>query len=420
MEPDEHLFRRESGRIVTALTRIFGLDNLTLAEDVVQDAFCRALEIWKHRGVPENPSAWLMTTAKNRAIDILRRERTARSKVPELRPLLESEWTLVPTVNELFSANVIKDDQLRMMFSCCHPRLSEPAQIALILHILCGFTVGEIASAFLSGHAAVEKRITRAKKVLASSKQLFDLADREFTKRLSAVRRALYLLFNEGYHSASAESVVRVELCREAMRLASLLAENPLTATPATEALCALMWLHAARLPARLDAAGNLTTLFDQDRSKWDAGLVSVGERFLERSARGAEVSEYHIEAAIAWVHASAHRAEDTDWAKIVSLYDNLMRIRPSPVVALNRAIAVGQLEGSERGLAEIRAIADRERLAKYPFYAAALGEFELRSGRHEIARQHFKDAIAVARNAAERRHLEQRAAACEPVKTTA
>jgi len=400
--------------MVSALTRIFGLDNLALAEDVVQDAFCRALEIWKLRGMPDNPSAWLMKTAKNRAIDVLRRERNARAILPELRPALESEWTLVPTVNQFFAADAIKDDQLRMMFSCCDQRLAEQAQVALILHLLCGFTVGEIASAFLTGHAAVEKRFSRAKKVLASSKRLFDLADRDFAKRLSAVQRALYLLFNEGYHSASAESVVRVELCREAMRLGRILAEHPLTSTPATEALCALMWLHAARLPARLDAAGYLKSFFDQDRSKWDANLVSQGEQFLERSARGGDLTEYHVEAAIAWVHATAHRAEDTDWAKIVKLYDTLMSVRPSPVVALNRAIAVAQSEGPKRGLEEMGKIADRERLARYPFYSAALGELELRSGRNEIARAHFREALALARNPIERRYLEQRAAACE------
>ena len=229
MEPSDHLFRREAGRMVATLTRIFGVHNLALAEDVVQDAFCRALEVWKFRGVPENPSAWLMTTAKNRALDVLRRERTARTFAPELGRLLESEWTLAPAVEELFGANAIQDDQLRMMFSCCHPRLPEEAQVALMLHILCGFSVGEVAAAFVSSHAAMEKRITRAKKVLAGSKSLFDIADAEdFAARLPAVHRALYLLFNEGYHGASPESAVRAELCREAMRLAALLREHPL------------------------------------------------------------------------------------------------------------------------------------------------------------------------------------------------
>src|SRR3989442_1981319 len=191
MEPSDHLFRREAGRIVASLTSIFGVRNLALAEDVVQDAFCRALEVWKFRGVPENPSAWLMTTAKNRALDVLRRERTARTFAPELGRLLESEWTLAPAVEEIFAPQAIQDDQLRMMFSCCHPRLPEEAQVALMLHILCGFSVDEIAGAFVSTHAAIEKRITRPKKVLAESKRLFDgTGAADFPARLPAVHQA--------------------------------------------------------------------------------------------------------------------------------------------------------------------------------------------------------------------------------------
>jgi RNA polymerase sigma factor (sigma-70 family) len=414
MDPSDHLFRHEAGRMVATLTRIFGVHNLALAEDVVQDAFCRALEVWKFRGVPENPSAWLMATAKNRALDVLRRERTARTFAPELGRLLESEWTVAPAVHELFGANAIKDDLLRMMFSCCHPRLPEEAQVALMLHILCGLSVSEVASAFVSGGAAMEKRITRAKKVLAGSKRLFDIADAEdFAGRLPAVQRALYLLFNEGYHGASPESAVRAELCREARRLAALLREHPLAATPATYALSALMCLHAARLPARLDASGDLRSLFDQDRSRWDANLIAEAGRLLDAAASGSELTDYHLEAAIAWVHTTAHRAEDTDWGTIVSLYDKLMAMSPSPVVALNRAIAVGQRDGPQRGLEELYAIAGSDRLAAYPFYHAALGEFAFRSGKPENAREYFVAALALARNPMERRFLEQRIAAC-------
>lgn len=415
MEPTDHLFRCEAGRMVATLTRIFGVHNLALAEDVVQDAFCRALEVWKFRGVPENPSAWLMATAKNRALDVLRRERTARTFAPELGRLLESEWTLAPVVEELFGANQIKDDQLRVMFSCCHPRLPEEAQVALVLHILCGFSVSEVAGAFVSTHAAMEKRISRAKKALAQSKKLFDIADsKDFAARLAAVQRALYLLFNEGYHGASPEAAVRTELCQEAMRLNRLLLEHPLGATPATHALAALMHLDAARLPARIDEAGHLHSLFDQDRSRWDSRLLSEGLRLLDRSASGAELTEYHLEAAIAAVHAVAHHAEDTDWEQIVSLYDRLTDIRPSPVIALNRAIAIAQCEGPQRGLEEIRAISNSDRLARYPFYQAALGEFELGVGNHARARQHFLAALALARNPMERHFLQQRVAACE------
>jgi RNA polymerase sigma factor (sigma-70 family) len=415
VELSEHLFRHEAARMVAVLTRIFGIHNLGLAEDVVQDAFCRALEVWPFRGLPANPSAWLMTTAKNRALDVLRRERTRRTFAPELGRMLETEWTLTPVVEELFGAHAIKDDQLRMMFSCCHPRLSEPAQVALVLHILCGFGVSEIASAFLSSEAAIEKRIGRAKKVLAGSKRLFDLANQaDFEARLSAVQRALYLLFNEGYHGASAESAVRVELCRESMRLGALLREHPLASTPSTYALSALMCLHAARLPARVDGSGGLTSLFDQDRSLWDGELMTEGQRLLELSASGQELTEYHVEAAIAAVHARARLPEETAWGQIVSLYDTLMTIRPSPVVALNRAIAVAQHEGPERGLEELRAIEDRDRLAAYPFYPAALGELELRRGRHGIAGGHFRAALALARNPMDKRFLEQRVNACD------
>jgi len=410
---NERLFRRESGRIVAALTRIFGPHNLALAEDVVQDAFCRALEVWKVRGIPDNPSAWLMATAKNRALDIMRRDRTARTFAPEIGRLLESDATLAPVIDEAFAPQAIRDEQLRMMFSCCHPLLPEEAQLALILNILCGFGASEIAGAFLTGRAAIEKRIARGKKVLARGKRLFDLGDAEFAARLATVARALYLLFNEGYHGASAESAVRVELCEEAMRLTALLREHPPAATPATSALAALMCLHVARLPARIDAAGDLSALVDQDRSRWDGRLVAEGLALLESSAAGQEVTPYHVEAAIAAVHAGARTVEDTDWPAIVSLYDRLMDVAPSPVVALNRAIAIGQRDGPDGGLAALHGIADRDRLSHYPFYPAALGELELRRGNREAARRHFRAAMDVARNGAERRFLEKRLQGC-------
>jgi RNA polymerase sigma-70 factor (ECF subfamily) len=350
-----------------------------------------------------------MTTAKNRALDVIRRERTARTFAPEMGRLLESEWTIAPVVDEAFAAHTIRDEQLRMMFSCCQPRLGEEAQVALILNILCGFGANEIASAFLAGRASIEKRISRGKKVLASTRRLFDLSDAEFTVRLSAVRRALYLLFNEGYHGASGESAVRVELCHEAMRLTALLREYPPAATPETDALASLMCLHAARLPARLDSAGDLQPLIDQDRSRWDGGLVADGLALLERSAAGRGLTVYHIEAAIAAAHASAPTLDETDWALIVSLYDRLMALEPSPVVGLNRAIAIAQRDGAERGLEALHAIGDQKRLGRYPFYPAAMGELELRRGNRDAAREHFQVALARARNPTERRFLEKR-----------
>jgi predicted RNA polymerase sigma factor len=350
-----------------------------------------------------------MTAAKNRALDVLRRERTARTFAPELGRLLDTEWTLSPVVNEAFQVHTIRDEQLRMMFSCCHPRLSEDVQIALILNILCGFGAAEIAAAFLTRRAAMEKRISRGKKTLAASPRLFDLADTEFGARLSAVRQALYLLFNEGYHGASAERTVRSELCGEAIRLTMLLLESPQTASPETHALAALMCLHAARLPARLDSTGDLNPLLEQDRSRWDGQLVEEGLALLDRAACGPVVSAYHVEAAIAAVHATARSVEETNWDAIVDLYDRLMDIAPSPIVALNRAIAIGQRDGPEQGLESIREIADVDRLRRYPFYPAAMGELELRRGNVAAANRHFAAAAALARGRAERRFLERR-----------
>ena len=414
MDIEDHFFRHEFGRIVATLTGLFGVRNFALAEDVTQDAFCRAMETWKLRGLPKNPSAWLMATAKNRALDILRRERTARVSEPELARFLESEWTLVPTVEEAFSAYAVNDSQLCMMFSCCHPGLSEEAQIALILHILCGFNVKEIAQAFVSTHAAIEKRITRAKKILAESTKLFDLADADFPSRLSSVLQALYLLFNEGYHGSSPEAAVRMELCQEAMRLMNLLIEQPALVTPQSYALAALMHLNAARLPTRLDGSGNLVSFFEQDRSLWNQNLIAEGQALLDLSASGTELTKYHIEAAIASTHTSADRSEDTNWNQIVSLYDMLMAIHPSPVIALNRAIAIAQLDGPERGLQEIRVIDDLHRLSSYPFYPATLGELELRQGNYPVAKAHFATALSLARNPMERNFLQRLIDTCK------
>jgi RNA polymerase sigma-70 factor (ECF subfamily) len=414
MTSGDHLFRRESGRMVAALTRIFGVHNLSLAEDVVQEAFCRAVEVWQFRGMPENPAAWLMATAKHCALDALRRERMARTKAPALQGWMLSEWTLAPTMAELFSPEAIQDDLLRMMFSCCHPRLKPDAQAALILNILCGFSVDEIAAAFVSSHAAIEKRITRSKKVLAQSKKLFDLhAPKDFPARLPAVHEALYLLFNEGYHGSSPQIAVRADLCQEAMRLTALLLDHSQAGDPTTQALAALMCLHAGRIPSRLDGEGNLTPFEEQDRGLWDRNLIQQGISLLEQSARGATVTTYHIEAAIAAVHAKAKRAEDTNWAEIVGLYDVLLRIQSSPVIELNRAIAVAQRSGPQEGLEAIEGIEDKPRLASYPFFHAAQGELYLRMGNSARAQNHFTHAAALARNPTERRFLEQRIGAC-------
>lgn len=389
---DEHLFRRAHAQIVATLARIFGVERLALAEDVAQDAIVRALEVWKVNGMPANPTAWLIATAKNRALDVLRKERTAERLAPE--------------VERAFTDEAIRDDQLRMMFTCCHPSLAEEVQVALVLHILCGFGAPEIAGAFLATRAAIEKRLARGKQELATIDSLFELADAELPARLESVQRALYLLFSEGYHGTSA---IRTDLCAEAIRLVALLCELPAAATPATHALAALMLLHAARLPARMDAEGELNAFADQDRARWDLRLVVEGIDQFEQATVGEAVSPYHIEAAIAVVHASAPGVEATNWAAICELYDQWMVVAPTPVVALNRAIAIGQRDGAAAGLAAVHAIEGVDRLASYPFYPAALGELELARDDRAAAHAHFTAALVLARNSAERRHLEKR-----------
>ena len=407
-----HFFRQQSGRLVAALARVFGVHNLTMAEDAAQETLCRALEVWKIQGVPAQPEAWLLTSARNHVIDVLRRQRTARSYAPELGRQLDSEWTLVPTVYQLLEVGAMRDDELRMMFSLCQPSLPEEAQIALVLHILCGFSVGEIAAAFFASPAAIEKRITRAKQVLAESQRLFDLNSGDIGARLGAVQGAIYLLFNEGYHGASAEAAVREALCHDALRLVELLAEHPLTGTPSTQALAGLLFLHASRLSTRVGADGQFRTLFEQDRTRWDVRAIERGLAFLERSANGGEITEYHLEAAIASLHATAPSRDATRWADIVAIYDNLMQLRPSPVVALSRAIAIAELDGAQRGLEALDAIEGSERLASYPFYEAARGELLLRLAAPDRARVHFQNAMALARSPMERRFFEERALA--------
>jgi len=414
MELDEHLFRREFGRIVAALVRIFGVHDLALAEDVAQDACVRALEVWKTQGLPDNPAAWLTATAKHRAIDVLRRERTARTFAPAVTRAIE-DGAIETVLDDAFAG--VRDEQLRMMFTCCQPRLPEEIQLALVLNILCGFGAPEIAAAFLTSRAAIEKRITRGKQQLASDREWFELDDAELPRRLATVQRALYLLFSEGYHGSSA---VRSELCAEALRLVALLCELPAAATPETHALAALMCLHAARLPARLDAHGELELFVDQDRRRWDHALLTEGLAWFERAATGETLTAFHIEAAIAVVHASAVSAERTDWNAIVELYDRLMTIASTPVIALNRGVAIGQRDGAVAGLRALRQIADPERLERYPFYPAALGELELRRGDTSAARACFRSALTLARNDAERHFLEKRLAGIVDVENRA
>ena len=403
----EHLFRHEAGRLSAALVRVLGPANLDLAEDVVQETLCHALEVWKMGRLPDNPAAWLRTAARNRALDLLRRQRTRTRLSPELQGSTED---LAPAVDAAFTEDALRAEQLRMMFACCDARLQPAVQVALVLKLLCGFGVDEVAHAFLASPAAIEKRLARGKTALRRSGALADLAGPQLTRRLEAVLDALYLLFNEGYHGAHPELAIRAELCAEAIRLARLLTEDEATAQPRTFALLALFCLHAARLPGRTDSQGALLPLEEQDRSAWDRALAEEGVRWLGRAA-SAPPTALLLEAAIAAEHCLAPSFAETDWRAIVSLYDALYAQHPTPVVALNRAIALAQLEGPERGLKELRELAGRERLARYPFYPAALGELHLRAGHAVQAAEEFRRALRLARSPAERSYFQRKLA---------
>jgi RNA polymerase sigma-70 factor (ECF subfamily) len=376
-----------------------------------QDALVTALETWPVRGLPDNPSAAHARRA-NKAIDIIRRDEHYASIAPELVHLLLIRED--SSVEDAAFEKEIRDDQLRMMFACCHPELSLDMQVTLILKTLCGFSVAEIANALLVSEASIEKRLGRAKKVFRAAGGFPEAA---IDARLDAVCQAIYLLFSEGYHGSKAETTVREDLCFEAIHLTLLLSEHPDGDKPKTHALLALLCFHAARLPGRVDDDGALLQLEMQDRSTWDYELIGRGFIALDRSASGTELSEYHIEASIAALHCSAPTYAGIDWAALRDLYDTLYRLKPTPIVALNRAIAIGKAEGAAAGLDALSRIADSDRLAAYPFYAAAEGEFHLLAGHSELASERFRTAMALARSRAEAAFFERKLDAARQVR---
>jgi RNA polymerase sigma factor (sigma-70 family) len=400
----EHLFRHEAGKLVAVLTRVFGPHNLHLAEDVVQDTLLKALESWKLQGLPANPTGWLFTVARNKALDVLRREKTAAAHVATLAPMWQPE---APDINELMQENQIPDAQLRMMFVCCHPKLQPEAQVALILKTLCGFSVAEIAKAFITGTDAIEKRLYRARQQFDDKSVVFDLPlPQELDERLDIVLAAIYFIFNEGNNAARSDTIVRMDLLEEAMRLAQLLGNHPFTRRPKIYALLALFCFNSARADTRQDDAGNILLLQHQNRSQWSQPLIAQGTRFLEQSV-GGDASRYHLEAMIAYEHAVAPAFEYTNWSNIIAYYNLLFKLHPSPVVALNRAIAIGEKDGPGAGIEAIENIAGSEKLIKYYLLPATLGEMYARLQQRNKAAAFFTRAIALTTSAAEKKLLQ-------------
>jgi RNA polymerase sigma-70 factor (ECF subfamily) len=384
----EHFFRREAGRLVSVLTRFFGWRNFDLVEETVQATLLDALQSWRVRGVPDNPSAWVHRVAKNKVLDALRREKISRRAMREWGFTHANQDT---AIDELFLETEIEDSQLRMIFACCHSRLARENQIALTLKTLCGFGHSEIARALLLTQETIKKRLQRATADLVAHEVLLDPpAASELVKRLDAVHQVLYLIFNEGYSTSKGESAIRADLCEEAARLCYLLCSHRHCSTPTTLALMALMLFHAARLDARLDHQGYVLLMEDQDRGKWDRRLIRRAEQFLDRSAEGTTISPFHLEAGIAFYHCSAKSYEETNWPAILRLYDALLQIHRSPVYLLNRAIVVAQIKGPRAGIRALDEVGKNDSLRHYHLFDATLGELYRRAGEMDEARRYF------------------------------
>jgi RNA polymerase sigma-70 factor (ECF subfamily) len=402
----EEVFRREAGRCTATLIRVLG--NIDLAEDAVADAFIIAAKRWPETGIPPNPGGWIITTARNRAIDRLRREST-RSERHLAAHRLHTD-SMDPDPNPQLDrlddfVDVVADDQLRLMFLCAHPALAADAQVALILRLLAGLDTGEIGRAFLVPEATMAQRIVRAKRKLHDNHASYRIPGAaELPDRLAAVLAAIYLIYTEGHTATSGQNLNRTDLSSEAVRLGRTLVEL-MPDEPEGVGLLALMLLSEARRPARSNPDGTMVRLADQDRTRWDRALISQGHRLVRACLRRDQPGPFQIQAAIAAVHADAPAAEATDWSQIIALYDQLYSLRPHPVVALNRSVAIAELHGPAEGLAALAAI-DAGTLDTYQPYHAARADLLARAGRHRDARGAYDRAIELTTNAIERDFL--------------
>jgi RNA polymerase sigma-70 factor, ECF subfamily len=407
------LFRRQYAQLVARLTRIFGAQYLDLVEDVVQDTLVKALRQWGYGGIPANPTGWMLRVARNGALDALRRERTLASKAELIAAELSSGFV---GPEEAVTADgwgdQLCDDQLRLMFGCCHPALARETQVALTLKTLAGFGVPEIARAFLTPEPTIAQRLVRAKRLIRDRSLSFALPEGEvLAERLDAVLSVVYLIFNEGYETHAGERLSRLDLCAEAIRLASILAEAPVRGRPRAHALLALLLLQAARLPGRTNVAGDLLTLAEQDRALWDRRLISAGLQALARAASGDRLSAYHLQAEIAACHALAPSYAATDWRRILAAYDALVALDPSPVLLLNRAVALAEVAGLPTALAEVERLQQLPALTNYALTHATVAEFRRRTADYPGAADAYRRALALKANEAQRRFLGRRLA---------
>ena len=405
----EHFFRHESGKIISHLTRHFGTAYLEMIEDAVQDALFKAMQVWAFNEVPQNPSGWIMRVAKNRVIDQLRQAYHSR-KVGMDDSMTSSLTQLQEEHDEVVLESELKDDQLRLFFACCHPDLSIESQVVVTLKLLGGFSKSEIARALLKKDDAVAKAFTRAKNKLKEANFHPEVpSGQDLESGLNTVLKVLYLMFNEGYKASGGDELVRKDMCYEAIRLCTLLAENPVCDQPRVHALLALMYYQSSRLDARIGEEGQLLTLEFQDRSRWDQKAIAAGSRHLDLAASGDKISEYHLQASLAYCHSLAPSYAETNWEQILSLYNYMMANTPSPIVALNRIVALGKVEGPEAALEDLNQLSEHQLMKSYYLFFAIKAEMLKELGREKEAAANLQQAISLTDNRTEREFLESK-----------
>ncbi|MDX1941490.1 MAG: DUF6596 domain-containing protein [Saprospiraceae bacterium] len=396
-----HLFRTEFSKITAVLCKVFGIEHIEIAEDIASDTFLLAVETWSYKGIPDNPTAWLYTVAKNKAKNYFNRHHVYHNKIiPEIK---FNSTDLYELDIDLSDKN-ITDSQLQMLFAICHPIIPAEAQIGLALRILCGFGIDEIANAFLTNKETINKRLFRAKEKLKSENIKIEYpAENEISQRLETVLRTLYLLFNEGYYSESQDSILREDLCQEAMRLAYLLIENEQTNQPAAKALLALMCFHASRFPARKNDAGEIILYQDQDESLWDQELITKGAFYLHQASQGNQLSKYHLEASIAYWHTIKTDTKEK-WENILQLYNKLLQIEYSPIAALNRTYALSKANSKAEAIIE----AEKLQLTNNHYYYTLLGELYTNIN-NDKAKINFQKAYDLAKTQADKQIIKKK-----------
>lgn len=427
----EHLFRREYAKLVSLLTSRFGTSHLEGIEEAVQEAFVEAMRVWEFRGIPENAAGWLYTVARNKTLNILRHERQSMPAVDELDSIATTKAeTAFESFNKENIADEIQDSLLRMMFVCCDPRLTEESQVALILKTLCGFGIAEIASAFLTNEATIQKRLVRARKKLRDARISMELpATEELPARLYGVLTAVYLLFNAGYKTTATNAsrdtatpekdvrLIRREVCFEAVGLLEILLQSDLFVDdPGVHACYALLLFNTARFDARQDAEGEILRMADQDRAKWNRQLITRGVTHLEQASAGGLATEYHIQAAISAYHCAAPDYASTDWPAILALYDAWLEQESSPIIYLNRAIASSRVHGPTRAIQELEDMADEPAFHNYYLFDSTLGELNFEAGNIARAIEYYQSALELGGLPAEQRLLQQRIDQCRRV----